>query len=249
MKSAAILILVLALGAGLMVFTLAGRPAAQAETSGQAGAGPGAGLDRLEGELDELRGALEALTARIGKLELSEPTALAPSGDQRVAAAAVTPAELAEIRAMVEAIKDPTSATGVPFETMVLGVIENRELQEQAERDQRRADAAADRIEQRVVELAEELGLSSFQSGELLSILTEEQTERDTFFDEMRSSGTFDRSAIRDGMDELRTKTQAALGQVLSPEQLERYLETSQGGFGGGDGGRGPGGRGGPPGR
>jgi len=135
---------------------------------------------------------------------------------------------------------------GPGFDTMVAAVIEQRDQEEAAARDQRRQEAQAQQIEERSKRLAEELGLDAVQTDQLAKVMTETNDARNAFFQEMRENGTWDRDAIREGMDNLRVEESEKLGDFLTPTQLEQYSEQSSGfgGFGGGRRGGGGGGGG-----
>ncbi len=125
---------------------------------------------------------------------------------------------------------------GPGFDSMVAAVIEQRDEEEAAARDERRKEAQAKQIEERSKRLAEELGLDAVQTDQLAQVMTETNDARNTFFQEMRENGTWDRDAIREGMDKLRVDESAKLDDFLTPTQLEQYSEQSNtfGGFGGG---------------
>lgn len=136
---------------------------------------------------------------------------------------------------------------GPGFDSMVAAVIEQRDQEEAAARDERRREAQAQKIEERSKRLAEELGLDAVQTDQLAKVMTETNDARNAFFQEMRENGTWDRDAIREGMETLRTEESDKLDDFLTPTQLEQYSEQSNtfgGGFGGGRRGGGGGGGG-----
>lgn len=146
--------------------------------------------------------------------------------------AAVQQEEIDEMLGLLAAARDPETGSE-QLEELVLNVIDAKEDRERDERDERRREAMEERMETRIAELTEELGLNGYQAGEMNRILTTEQTSREEFFSKMREDGTCDRQAIRDGMQEIRTKTRAQAQVVLSTSQYDQYVE-SKSGFGGG---------------
>jgi hypothetical protein len=244
MRTAAVLVAALVVVAGVLVAVLTVGRAAPRDAGGARVAGLGDERVDLTAELDRLRTSVDALAARVERLEVARPSPVAPlaaGGSSRSAIDTVTAADLEALRDELAALKSSArgAAGGSAFEQQVLGVLEAQERREEEERAAARREAALTRIEERVAELAGELGLSSFQSGEMLSILTDEDERREAFFGQLREGGGFDRSAIRNGMEELRDTTLAAVKGVLSGEQYERYLESSGGGFFGSGSGRG----------
>jgi len=249
----AILIAAALFGCGALFLLVSGtrsRPTPEQATDDQAPLLRDA-LDRIgaiQGEVRELRSSQEELALRLDAVE-SRPRPVAA----RTPVPAESPEALDEVRDMVAAIKDPSPATAPGLETYVLDVLDQKEAQEEAARLQRRETARQERLRQRVDDLTQELGLSGYQSQEMLTILTDESTRRDTIFTEMRESGDWDRRAIREKMGGIRDETNTALGDVLTPDQLDRYHQLERGDFGGGggrgggdgSGGRGGGGRGG----
>lgn len=132
---------------------------------------------------------------------------------------------------------------GPGFDTMVAAVIEQRDQEEAEARDLRRQEAQERQIEERSKRLAEELGLDAVQTDQLAKVMTETSDARTKYFQEMRENGTWDRDAIREGMETLRVEESEKLADFLTPTQLEQYGEQSNSfggrGFGGGGGTRG----------
>jgi hypothetical protein len=142
---------------------------------------------------------------------------------ERVSAAALSAEELELLRGLLAAL-GTSPAESAPLEGLVSGLIEQHEEREREARAEERRSAAAERVEERVAQLADELGLSSFQSGELQGILLEEELGREAFFDEVRETGAFDRDLARARMKDLRNATLAAARLVLTPAQYDGYV-------------------------
>jgi hypothetical protein len=122
--------------------------------------------------------------------------------------------------------------------------IDNLEKKKEEEREAEREERRVEQLARRVDRLSEELGLDTFQKGEMQRVLTESETATRDYFGAMRESGSFDRDAMRQGMADLNQKTTDSLAGFLNPAQLEQYQSSNNGlqRFFGGDaagGGRG----------
>jgi len=233
MKTLLIVCLFAMLGGGLVAGTLLATAPARAtdELSAATPARPDEGeslrdsLAALAQRMDTLGMTLETLQTRVA--ELGE------GPGARVAADAVRQEEIDELRGLLSAVRDPETGSE-QLEGLVLNVLEAKETRERAERAERRSEALAERMDERVADLTEKLGLNGYQAGEMKRILTTEQTSREGFFIEMREGGSWDRTAIRDGMEEIRTEARSSAQAVLSASQYDQYVEQDSGfGFGG----------------
>ena len=125
---------------------------------------------------------------------------------------------------------------------------EKKEAEEEARREERRAEEEERRAEataERLVRMADELGINDTQAQQLQVAMDTMRTQARDYFNEMRESGGgFDRDNIREEMTKLRDVHLQVTSQFLSDEQQTAYSEMDQGrgGFGGGFGGGGPGG-------
>jgi hypothetical protein len=186
---------------------------------------------------DSLRESVAALAERVDTMAMSIETLehrlaqLGEGGGARVAADAVQREEIDELRGLLTAVRDPETGAD-QLEGLVLNVLEAKEDRDREERDERRREAMEERMDERVAKLTEELGLNGYQAGEMKRILTDEQTTRDEFFTKMREGGNWDREAMRDSMEEIRTTSRTALQTVLSASQYDQYVEQDSG-FGG----------------
>lgn len=130
------------------------------------------------------------------------------------------------------------------FSAYMDNIEKQRDAEREAERQERRDEAMA----RRVTRLTEELGLDTYQSTEMARVLGESETAMRDYWTEMRAAGTFDREQMRTDMAAFNEKTNTALGAFLTPEQVEQYQSSNNGGgrFGGfgRDAGRGGGGGG-----
>ncbi len=219
-----------------------------ADASGAALADVARSVEALRAEVRALRERQERLDLRVADVEARPDPAPAPA--REVVAAGPPPEKVEQALEMVAAIQDPSKGAAPGLESFVLDVLQEKEQRERTEREERRRTAVQDALQERVAELATELGLSPYQSQELSGILSDEATRRDALFAELRDTGVWDRRTMRDSMVKLREETTGALQTVLTPEQLARYRELEDrppffGGGGGGPGGGGRGGRGG----
>jgi len=210
------------LGAGLVAMTVATTVAPGPAVVEGAAVPAEDNLAPLRGELAELTRRMEDVSMRLASLESRAQSAGAPA-PARVAADGVQASELEELRSLLAAMRDP-EARPEQFEEVVLDVIAAKEQREREARDERRREQEAERMEARIADLTEKLGLDGYQAGEMKRILTDEQTARNEFFQKMRENESWDRDATG---------------------QYQQYVEDSSrsfGGFGGFGGGRPPGG-------
>ncbi len=107
---------------------------------------------------------------------------------------------------------------------------------EEAARIEAETVAQAERVEERLVRLRDELGLSGYQMDEMRGILVAEEASRSELWSSVRDGG--DRGSMRDRMRDARDELNTRLSEVLDPDQLERYQESRDRGFGGFGGGR-----------
>jgi len=193
-----------------------------------------------DAEFEELRRQNDDLLLRIAALE-SRPAVAAPErapiGDDGFQS---------EVRNWMASFEDQNGQVPEGFVASVGDALDKIREQETKERQQQMADAQAERLEERLTELQDELGLSQYQVDELRPVLTAQNLRRAELF----AGGweNIDRSTMREDMEAIRTETDKALATILTPEQLEGYEANerqNRGGFGG-FGGGGRGGRGGP---
>ena len=183
-------------------------------------------------------------TSRIEALEL-RPV--------EVARSAVVPTEaqddgtLAEMRALLEAMKTDRGDLPTNFHASVASAIEDIRAVEDAERDRERAERNADRIADRVSELTVELGLSTQQASQLHDQMVVYEDKRNEMRDLAREAG--DWGAARQGFRDLRDERDTELQKIFTADQFARYEELDdddrrgRGGRGGDDNGGGGGGR------
>lgn len=156
--------------------------------------------------------------------------------------------DTADAGAKPSAIDDPV------FETAVRDILEQREDERREERRARMQERRKQAAERWSSWLGTEVGLSDAQKQKVAAIVQ-------GYFEDMQSLRFSDGGELswrdrREKAREARAKSEAKLGQVLDPRQLEKYnsLDDEQKigfGFGGGrrrggGGPRGPGGPGGP---
>jgi uncharacterized membrane-anchored protein YhcB (DUF1043 family) len=232
------------LGGVVGALVISPAPSSEPKTSTEASAGASVEkqLEQIQDQLDGLSRSVELHGSTLSQLEDSQEN-IAQEMAESLARGVLpdgTPLQMP--------INMGDLPAGPGFDSMVAAVIEQRDQEEAAARDQRRREAQAQQIEERSKRLAEELGLDAVQTGQLAQVMTETNDARNALFQEMRENGTWDRDAIREGMDKLRVEESEKLDDFLTPTQLEQYSEQAnsfgRGGFGGG-GRRGGGGDGG----
>jgi DNA repair exonuclease SbcCD ATPase subunit len=122
--------------------------------------------------------------------------------------------------------------------------------EEDRQREVKRSEERSARIEQRLTELQEELGLSGYQVTEMRGALTTLEEKRDALRQSLYASGG-DRREMFEAFRTLYEETSAQLQTILTPEQFAQYQQSDRGRFGGfgrrGDGGGPPGFPGGGP--
>ncbi|MHC4261810.1 MAG: hypothetical protein ACYSWX_04760 [Planctomycetota bacterium] len=165
--------------------------------------------------------------------------------------------ELVETERQAVAMSD-VSTDGTPLDSLasvapeeqrqlVLDVLEQQRLEEEAERRQEREEREQARAQDKADRIAEALGLTSVERDTLAGIYAEEGVRRGEIFETMRDAGPGDRDAIRDSFDSLREWTEGELELQLGADlagQIETYESENRSfrGFGGGfsrGGGRG----------
>jgi chromosome segregation ATPase len=190
---------------------------------------PTGGSSVLERALTDLQMENAALSARLVQLEerLAElqnartpvitatesrerPADDAPESTLRPGASLeVTPAFVASVGKALDAIK----------------------AKEEAERETKRKELQAQRIEERVTRLQQELGLTNRQASDLRTALITQDDKRETLFTSMRD-GLGDPRDLRESFRVIRDETNATLQAVLTPEQFQGYLQREDSDFG-----------------
>ncbi len=188
----------------------------------------------LAGENASLRASLEDLSRTVDSL-----------ANRRVAVPTETP-ETVDKPAGNYAAQDAVPYT-LEEEMRFAAYIDNLERKKEEEREAEREQRRQDQLARRVDRLAEELGLDTYQKGEMQRVLTESETATREYFAALREGGNFDRDAMRQGMADLNQKATDQLAGFLNPSQLEQYQASNTGfqRFFGGDAGGGRGNRGG----
>ena len=179
---------------------------------------------------------LDDLSQRVGSIELTPAPVLRELATEPGAS---IPAE--QLEQAVAALLTKQAGGNVGVQDMVAETLGQIRAQEEVDRDIARDQRRVDQLQNRIDDLTEKLALYPDQASKMLGIFTDENVKRDELRDAMRN-GTADMESWRT----LRDETNAAIGEVLTPEQLEQYNETNRGfgGFGGRRGGGGqPGGQ------
>lgn len=204
-----------------------------------------------DAQLRELHKANEDLLMRIAALE-SRP---APAASVREPISVDDGFE-DEVRSWMASFANEQGQMPEAFVASVGEALDRIRDKEEKERQQKMLEDQAARLEERLTQLRDELGLSQYQVDEMRDVLTTQNQRRNELF----AGGwqNVDREAMRTGMESIRDDTQKALGAILTPEQLDGYRQSERnsfgrgfggpggpGGFGGGRGGRGGGGDGG----
>lgn len=232
-----------ALAAGAFLGTTTARVEGAPVRSVSADSRPadGAALD-VAHELDQLRLENSGLRLKLDELErrLSDSlTARVPLESEPLEAAALV-GDSPELAALLAGEVTPDFVARVD---QAMATIKARE---DAERELKRKELQAQRIEQRITDLQTKLGLNSRQASDLRTVLIDEDDRREKLFASMRDSQ--EPRDMREGFRTIRDETYAALERVLTPEQFEGYKASEEREWGRGPGGGRGGDRGTPPG-
>lgn len=199
---------------------------------------------QLRDTVDELRSLNEVLKQRMDLLEnrpvVSDTPARVNADETKAGTEDLAP-ELQDLVASLRSKDQRLPDTMVEEISQVIADIKAKEDAQRKE-DQKKRDA--ERLEERLTEMAKELGLSPFQVNEMRKVLTDLEAKRDAMRDAMRDGPNGDWEKMRTAMEQLRTDTKTELSRFLNGDQLQKYDdEYANRGFGG-RGNRGPGGGG-----
>lgn len=209
-------------------------------------AGLRAQLTRMEsrqGEQDE----------RLSRLELAALSAPADSGPTPILASPEMVADLQQQVARLAEERGDIDVSGLDLEQLDAALTVLRE-REEAERDEQRQAMREQRLEERLAELAEALGLNSYQVDQMRTVANDGAEQRDALMDEIRESGDF--GSMRERFETLGADLTARMETFLTADQMAGFEDNGGlrslsgrgpggfggGGFGGGGGRRGRGG-------
>jgi hypothetical protein len=224
--------------ASAVVVGIMARPAAETGNSSAAAMASGevqAVASGLETEVAALRSENQELRARVEALEsrpVGEARATVTSVEEIAAAAAA--------KLQVEGARAGASGTGEVY-TQVEQALEAIRTAERDEAARAREQRELDRMEERLTQMAERLGLSPAQVNDLRAhMIAQGKIEDD--LREQREAG-MERDAYRVAREQARDAEREELARILSPEQLEQYNARNEREDRGRDAGRGnPGG-------
>ncbi len=186
---------------------------------------------RLLGDVDDLRMLGEDLNLRLRALE--ESLALADTGRSAVAPQAVDSSSYGDdLNALAAALRE--GRTTENFQVLVASALDEIREQEENERNLKEHEQMLERLETRLVDLTEELGLTPYQVKEMRPLLLAQEEKRMELFNAMRE-GAGDFRNVREEMRTIRDEHVQAVANVLTPEQLEGYEDQGFRGFGRGD--------------
>jgi len=178
-----------------------------------------------------LRDRVAALEARLdAAAETRTPVAVEPLA---------TPARAAAVAERLTAGEGVTPE----FVESVGTALAEIEARKEADREAKRKELQAQRIEERVAKLELELGLNNRQASEMRTVLTRQDDQREALFATVRD-GNGDPRDMRDKFRTIRDDTYTALEGFLSQAQLDGYKKSEESefrrDFGGGGPPRGP---------
>lgn len=229
--ASAVIAAVAGVGAALATHAFEAKPARmEADVRGvREVAPPGAptadtvrGLDDLRMENASLKERMASLEARLAEA-LSSRTPLA-SASQELRA----PLAADDGGAMLQSL-EVTPA----FVASVGQALDTIRAKEDAEREQKRKELQAQRIEDRVTKLQQELGLNNRQTSDVRTALITADDKREALFASMRDMAAGGPGeGMREGFRTIREETHTALKATLTPEQFEAYKTSEESEFG-----------------
>jgi hypothetical protein len=179
--------------------------------------------------LDELRLENAALSERLSSLEarLAELQSLRTP----LASLGAAPAERPADDDPDAALRSGATIEVTPaFVASVGKALDTIQAREEAEREAKRKELQAQRIEDRVAKLQQELGLTNRQASDLRTALITQDDKREALFAGLRD-GLGDPRDLRDSFRVIRDETHATLQTVLTPEQFSAYVQTEESDF------------------
>ena len=180
-------------------------------------------LDELRMENAALTERLNALEAFLAQMQSTRTPTVSSDGDH---------AERAADDAPDAASRSGTAPEVSPaFVASVGKALEAIQAREEAEREARRKELQAQRIEERVAKLQQELGLNHRQASDLRTALIAQDDKREALFAGMRD-GLGDPRDLRDSFRVIREETHATLQTVLTPEQFNGFVQSEDFDFG-----------------
>ncbi|HEX6886284.1 MAG TPA: hypothetical protein VF530_23115 [Planctomycetota bacterium] len=198
-------------------------------------------LRAAEGTLDEGGASSEVAALRRGQTELLQRLAAL---EQRLAelASTRTAAAPSALQPATQPGDGPTAAVArelageapeltPDFVASVEAALGRIQKAEEAEREKTRKELAAQRIEERVTRLQQELGLTNRQASDVRTALLTQDEKRETLFAGMRD-GTTDPAQVRDTFRTLRDDTHAELQRVLTADQYAAFVRSEEREFG-----------------
>jgi len=233
--ASAVLSIVAGGGAALAAGAFLGTRATRAEgavsarpVASESRASDGSALD-VAHELDQLRLENSGLRLKLDELERRLSDSLSARMPlESVPLAAGAAGDSPELAALLAGDVTPDFVARVD---QAMATIKARE---DAEREVKRKELQAQRIEQRITDLQTKLGLNSRQASDLRTVLIDEDDRREKLFASMRDSQ--EPRDMREGFRTIRDETYAALERVLTPEQFEGYKQSEEREWGRGPG-------------
>ncbi|MBT3340769.1 MAG: hypothetical protein HOM34_05785 [Planctomycetes bacterium] len=221
-----ILFLLLALGGGAVGSSLFG-PAAPLAVDSVAVATTDSAfdsrIDSLQQEINKLNGQFSLMNEQLSastRRPLEAPHERGRRGDELAAATGGPSAS------------GPRMG-GVGMEREFEAYLQQRENNQTAERDIKRAEQRKERASSQALKMQEKYGLDEYQTSVLEGALLVKDEARSVAFTEMREGGSFDREKIRETMTSIRETELNTLSGAFNAEQMTQYeTDTERGGFG-----------------
>jgi len=180
-------------------------------------------LDELRMENSALKERLTTLEARLAEVS-SMRTPSASMADPDRGDRSVDDAPDAALRSASAPEVSPA------FVASVGKALDAIQAKEEADREAKRKELQAQRIEERVAKLQQELGLTNRQASDVRTALIAQDDKREKLFADMRD-GVGDPRDLRDSFRVIRDETHATLQNVLTPEQLSTFVQSEESDF------------------
>lgn len=183
--------------------------------------------DSAAREIVELRRTNVALAERLSALEarLSDASSTRTPATPVVAESTSVATRAASDSPGAAALLDPSFEVTPTFVASVGQALDTIKAREDAEREAKRKEIQAQRVEERVAKLQQDLGLSSRQATDLRTALIAQDDKREALYSSVRD-GLADPRDMRDSFRQLHEETSQTVQGILTPEQFEGYVKS-----------------------
>ncbi|MAE45743.1 MAG: hypothetical protein CMJ86_02525 [Planctomycetes bacterium] len=201
------------------------------------------GTKPAEVDLSEVMTQFKEINSRLDEMEM-EVAQAAVRREVPPAGAVDMDDVMDQLKQYMAQLNNPAAAMPPNFETWVEDANDAIRAREREERDAARAEREEKRMEDRLSEMSEKLGLDNDQLASMRTTLTEARSAQSQLMSDIREMGwgSDSRDMMRQGMTEIREASATSLQGFLSTTQYETYQSdygNDNWGFGRGGGGGG----------